>query len=356
MVKYEYMGSDCVEQFWILEADEEYEVHDNKHDKGYKYILSVKRMFVQLLRSFVDQGWVSKIDEDSVERIDKSFILQDFKEKEADLIYKVKFDGKEVFFYILLELQSTVDFQMPFRLLQYMLEIWRTILKDTGKNIERKKYFTLPVIVPCVLYNGKDSWTACGSFREMLDQSGEFGDYVLDFRYILFDVKRYDEKKLLKLANVIGGMFFIDQKPSYEELLSRMEVLAERLKDISQEDFELLKIWVKNIIIRGMPKDKTVEIEENINQSGEVASMVYAAEIAIRNKMKEEAIRGRLQGELEGKIEGKIEDIIELLRVLGELPEQIEGVIRQERDLVKLSRWLRAAARAENLEEFTEVM
>ena len=75
---------------WILEPDEKYEVINNKHDTGYKYLLSVKRVFLQLLKSFVDKSWVNDIDEDNVENINKSFILQDFKGKEADLVYKVK--------------------------------------------------------------------------------------------------------------------------------------------------------------------------------------------------------------------------------------------------------------------------
>ncbi|NLP20174.1 MAG: Rpn family recombination-promoting nuclease/putative transposase [Bacteroidales bacterium] len=89
----------------------ENELH-NAHDKGYKYILSIKRLFVQLLKSFVDQGWVDKIEPEDVELVDKSFILPDFKNKEADLVYKVKMDGTNVYFY-LLELQSSVDYQMP---------------------------------------------------------------------------------------------------------------------------------------------------------------------------------------------------------------------------------------------------
>ena len=108
---------------WICEPGQEYDILNNKHDKGYKYLLSVKRVFLQLLRSFVRQGWVDKIDESDIIRVDKSFILQDFKDKEADLVYRVKMDGQEVVFYILMELQSTVDFQMPYRLLLYMVEI-----------------------------------------------------------------------------------------------------------------------------------------------------------------------------------------------------------------------------------------
>jgi len=63
---------------------------NNQHDKGYKYLLSHKKVFIQLLRSFVKKDWVNEIDESSVMRINKSFILQDFKNKEADLIYRAK--------------------------------------------------------------------------------------------------------------------------------------------------------------------------------------------------------------------------------------------------------------------------
>lgn len=58
-------------------------------------------------------------------------------------------DGVDVCFY-LLELQSTVDFQMPYRLLLYMVEIWRTVLKDTDAKEAARKNFKLPAIVPCV--------------------------------------------------------------------------------------------------------------------------------------------------------------------------------------------------------------
>ena len=81
------------------------EIH-NPHDKGYKYILSIKRLFVELLRSFVDQGWTQNIKPEDVEIVDKSFILPDFKNREADLVYKVNIDGNNIFFY-LLELQSS---------------------------------------------------------------------------------------------------------------------------------------------------------------------------------------------------------------------------------------------------------
>lgn len=93
---------------WVREPgpEQEYASPVNKHDIGYKYLLSSKRIFIQLLRSFVHQGWVRDMDEETIMRLDKSFILQDFQGKEADLVYRLSLNGKDVIFYLLLELQA----------------------------------------------------------------------------------------------------------------------------------------------------------------------------------------------------------------------------------------------------------
>jgi len=56
-------------------------------DTNIKHLLSTKRVFIQLLKSFVNKNRMNTIGKESIENIDKSFILQDFHGKEADLIY-----------------------------------------------------------------------------------------------------------------------------------------------------------------------------------------------------------------------------------------------------------------------------
>ena len=286
---------------WILEPDDKYEVINNKHDTGYKYLLSVKRVFIQLLKSFVDKSWVNDIDEDSVENINKSFILQDFKGKEADLVYKVKINEQEIFFYILMELQSTVDFQMPYRLLQYMLEIWRTILNDTQSkqnitSIERKD-FKLPVIVPCVLYNGRYNWTVSRNFKETLAAFEVFDDYILDFKYILFDVARYSEDELFKIGNLISAIFYIDQKTQHDEIIERLKKLLNLLKNLNDSDFDIFQTWVRNIITKGMEKKEAEQIENIFIENKETEQMIYAIEIAMKEMKQKGKAEGIAQGE-----------------------------------------------------------
>jgi predicted transposase YdaD len=65
-----------------------------------------------------------------VQEIPHSFVLQDFKRQEADLVYRVNLNSQDVVFYLLLEMQSSVDFRMPYRLLLYQVEIWRYLLQN----------------------------------------------------------------------------------------------------------------------------------------------------------------------------------------------------------------------------------
>jgi len=66
------------------------------------------------------------------------YILPDFRDKEANIVYELRRstqdDQPEIIFYILMELQSTVDFHMPYCLLLYQVETWR----DYMKNIKTK--------------------------------------------------------------------------------------------------------------------------------------------------------------------------------------------------------------------------
>jgi len=139
-----------------------------RHDTSFRFLLSSKQLFVELLRSFVRKGWVNDVDAAGIEEIPHSFVLSDFKRKEADLVYRVKLNGQEVVFFLLMEMQSRVDFLMPYRLLLYIVEIWRYLLKDVDMRKIGRSRQRLPAIVPIVLYNGRRRWTASTSFRQMI--------------------------------------------------------------------------------------------------------------------------------------------------------------------------------------------
>lgn len=210
---------------------------DQKRDRGYKHLLSSKHIFLGMIRSFVKRGWVDQIDE-------------------ANMI-------KEVIFYILIELQSTVDSLMPWRLLLYQVEIWRQVMRDTPKKERDRSGFKLPVIVPMVLYNGSDAWTIPLSFRGMLAGEEFFEEEALvNFSYFLLDVQRYTSEDLEKLSNVIGTVFLIDQHThlKIDELIDLFKKLAPTIDKLPEEYREQFAVWFEQIL-RRLAKTKNKEQE-----------------------------------------------------------------------------------------------
>ncbi|AGL01389.1 Rpn family recombination-promoting nuclease/putative transposase [Desulfoscipio gibsoniae] len=271
------------------------------HDKGYRQLLTNKKTFLELLQTFVAEGWVREIKEGDLTLINKSYVLQDFSDKEADIVYRMRLGGSEIIFYVLLELQSTVDHTMPFRLLQYMVEIWRDIYKNAPEKERRRKNFKLPAIVPAVLYNGKKGWTAHQSFREYQSGHEQFPGRLLDFSYILFDVVRYNEEDLHRAANVVSSIFYLDQTLEPQELGVRLRKLADILKELDQEQFRQITVWMRNVIKRKLPGTLQKEIERVLDETEprEVEKMITNIERTLDDMKKQTLIAGKLEGKVE---------------------------------------------------------
>jgi len=137
-----------------------------KHDEGYKYILSKASNFLHFLKKYFPSPWIADISVGDLKKVDKSYITKEYRRLDSDLIYEVKKGDTDVYFYVLLELQSTVDFTMPFRLLRYMVELLNDLFKNTKKEARESVNFRLPAVVPIILYDGDCQWTAVRSFKE----------------------------------------------------------------------------------------------------------------------------------------------------------------------------------------------
>lgn len=227
-----------------------------RHDTSYRFLLSSKKLFVELLRSFIDKGWVQAVEEEHVQEIPHSFVLQDFKRQEADLVYRVKLNGQDVVFYLLLEMQSSVDFRMPYRLLLYQVEIWRYWLQNEEEALSNRKSFQLPPIIPIVLYNGKKKWTAERQFRKLLSSEKMFDSELLNFEYLLIDVARYTEEELLSLSNTIGSVFLLDQTEDQEQLLNRLGKLMNTIQQMPEDNQQKFVAWMANILLQKLPEDE----------------------------------------------------------------------------------------------------
>ncbi|MHC1682294.1 MAG: Rpn family recombination-promoting nuclease/putative transposase [Clostridiaceae bacterium] len=135
---------------------------------------------------------------------------------------------------------------MPIRLLLYMIEIWREILKDTENKKFRQKSFKLPAVVPIVLYNGSKRWTAAKSLKEVISNSEIFEENILDFKYTLLDINRYEKEELYKKDNISSAIFLLDQDVDRIEFYDRLKDIVVRFSKLTVEEKAYLKHWLVN--------------------------------------------------------------------------------------------------------------
>jgi len=123
------------------------------------------------------------IDLDHPEITDGTYVDEKLRDKHPDIVYRTKIRGKTAFLYILFEHQSSPDPLMVFRLLCYMVNLWR---EYRDQNPKAKK---LPVIIPLVLYHGPEKWNSPMTFSGMIEgHNDDLCVFIPDFTYQIYDL------------------------------------------------------------------------------------------------------------------------------------------------------------------------
>jgi hypothetical protein len=179
------------------------------------------------------------------------------------------------------------------------------------EHTERKN-FRLPAIVPIVLYNNKGNWTVPLNFKEILAGYDLFGNQAIDFQYLLINVHSYAEEDLLALSGLFGAVFFVDQAKDLEEIITRLKLLAETIKNLDREEFDLFTSWAENILTRNMKDDKKKEVVNILQETRpeEVEEMISNVEKVLKKTYKDAERQGIEKG-IERGIERGIEQGIE---------------------------------------------
>jgi hypothetical protein len=197
----------------------------------------------------VKKEWVKLLDENSLRLCDKGFVDSFFKELESDLIYSAKLADGDVYFYVLTELQSSVDFKMPFRVFQYIWAIHMREWMDTPEEVRSRADFRLTPVIPIVFYNGTENWSAIRSFKDY-QKRGEMYEGITDFEYILVDTNHLDKEYLLKNHDAICAAIAVDKVRSgeFEQFFNTLMAIVHAKAGFDQAEFKDFLEWLKHTL------------------------------------------------------------------------------------------------------------
>ena len=291
--------------------------YTKKHDKLFRDTLDDKTEVVKFIEYFINSKSTLKATE--IEKYNRNFITKDYKERQSDIVYKIK--DKNVF--LIIEHQSKVDYSMPFRFEEYGFETMKSAI-DRSKL--KNKNYNLPRIIPILIYTGENGWKVSNRMQE--EQYEEIEEGGLQLEYNIIDINDYTKEELLEKDSIVAVAMAIEKCKNDNEI----ERATERLVEISTTENrkELAIRIVTNILKPTLDRinpNITEEVLQKLKESEVKESMrpldvrIQEGNEILRNKIRSEAFEeGRMEGiaegeklgERRGKRHGKKEGIISI--------------------------------------------
>jgi len=166
----------------------------NPHDHFFKSVFSEPALAGDFLVHHLPPEVLALLDLAQLEIRKDSFIDPELAEHRSDLLYAVpRVDGEQSYVYVLFEHKSYPEPDIALDLLRYLARIWEQWRREHPSGV-------LPVIVPLVLYHGRERWSAATRFAALLQAPPALAPYIPDFGYQLTDLSRYRDDELQGLV------------------------------------------------------------------------------------------------------------------------------------------------------------
>ncbi len=251
---------------------------NNKHDATFKEVFSQKRIAKDFIENNIPKEALDVIDIESLELQKDTFINKELEENFSDLVYRVKIKGKDAYISFLLEHKSYKDKMVIFQIHKYILEAWMAQVQKENKE-------ELPIILPLVIYHGREKWNLKTDLRDMIPEFKELPEYIKQrvpvFKHDFFNIGEYEEtdfKKLTKLTAMMLKAFKYAFEGDIEIVLRTYLMAIEELKD--EEPTETLiyygEIYLKYIELtnRDIDEQDIIEQIERLDGKGAITMSI----------------------------------------------------------------------------------
>lgn len=325
-------------------------------DRSIRWLLEDKENIRGLLE-IVAEHLITHLDFSQLVHINRSFIPDNLREQESDLVYSVPFRSEsktdELLIYILIEHQSTVDTSMGFRLLFYMTQIWDFQRREWTSNNVPKSQWRFRPIIPIVFYTGEQQWQTPLSLSALMDLPDTLSEFVPKFNTLFLSVKSADTATLTKTDHPFGWLLTVLQKEhaSKEEIRTALMEAVTHIDTLDEEETQQWKraiFYLYLLILHRRPTEEHDELKMLVHQQIQETARREEGE-AMAQTMAEYLME---QGERRGETQAKRESVLKLLRLRFDIaPETVINKIAAIRSLSRLDTLFERVATAKTLDD-----
>ncbi|AHM55613.1 hypothetical protein EAL2_c03100 [Peptoclostridium acidaminophilum DSM 3953] len=307
----------------------------NPHDKFFKETFSNVTVAKDFLNNYLPESIANVIDIHTLEVQKDSFINEELQEVFSDMLFKVNINKQEGYIYFLFEHKSYSSKNISFQLLKYMIEIWES-------KIKKERSDELPMIIPLVIYHGKESWNIKTTLGEMItgykDLPNDIKKYIPNYEYLIYDISRYTdeeikgEAQLRILLSIFRDIFTKDNKGLLESIYRAAEYL--QALDDRQTGIEYFETFMRYVLNAGknLTKEDVDDIIDKIEMIYPQGSEVV---MSLAEMFRQEGLLlGIQQGRKEERRETLTKTALKLLiKKFGTIPEELKLAISRLDDV-----------------------
>jgi Putative transposase, YhgA-like len=307
------------------------------HDSSYKFLFSNPELVRDLIMGFIPDEWLQSLDYSTLEKVPGSYISEDFQQREDDIVWKVKVGGDWVYLYLLMEFQSSVDKYMALRMMVYIGLLYQDLIKR-GEVLDDGR---LPPILPIVLYNGSQKWTAATNISELIPVvPGLVSQFSPALQYLLIDENNYTDSELASLHNLVAAVFRLEHASSPSAVSELTNLLADWLSD--RPDLRrMFALWIRATLMR---KQEYGIVMPQVDDLQEIRVM-------LADKVEEWAKAYIAEGKQEGLQQGEVLALQRLLaKRFGVIPADTIALIANA-PVADIERWFDSAIDAKQLSD-----
>ena len=336
-------------------------------DRSAKWLIRQREHLEALLR-IVGGEIADALDFDRVEQVNRSFISDELRPQESDMVFRVPFRSptqtcEEVIVYLLIEHQSRVDPSMGLRLLSYMVQIWMEERREWQEEKRPQSEWRLTPILPIIFYTGKGEWKSPLSLTALMDIPEVLTRFIPTFDALFLDVKATPPGELTQTGHPLGWLLTVLQQEHAEDPAAMRQALLDALtglRDLQTEDpnqYTRAVLYLFLLILHRRPEAEQQDLfgilTQDRTQNMEIVDMAASIiEISEQRGLQQGIEQGIEQGIAQGEIRGKQEALLKLLQHrFQSVPEAVMTRVRAVRSPVELDVLFEKSLTAESLEE-----
>ena len=301
------------------------------HDENYKRLFASPLMVRDVLRACLPAHRLAAADFSSLGKLSPEYISGELRRRHGDTVWHLRLGRRRVFL-LLLEFQAQDDRWMALRILTYSGLLYQELIRSRAPEVAGER---LPAVLPVVLYNGTEPWSAAPEMRALITPVGRWlALYQPAQRYRLLDLRHLAADDL-PYRNLLRVVARLEQSRSLREVERAVLALVRWLPRRGAQELRRGFVdWVRQIIRRLAPAGVSVPAIRTLEE----ASMTLVERVAEWPKqwLQEGREQGIAEGRKQGIVEGREQGVAEG-REQGRAQGVAQGVDQQRALLCRLA-------------------